>query len=79
MVCLQATGILTCYVSFNFFRPYAGHNVNYLVNGNCFIPIKRQQSKFKEQSENSCLLDSFEEVSALWKSGKGLKKVKDQL
>ena len=40
-----------------------GHNVNYLVNGDCFIPIKRQQSKFKEQSEISCLLDTFEEVS----------------
>ena len=39
-----------------------GHNVNYLVNGDCFIPIKRQQSKFKE-SEISCLLDTFEEVS----------------
>ena len=40
-----------------------GHNVNYLMNGDCFIPIKRQQSKFKEQSEISCLLDTFEEVS----------------
>lgn len=40
-----------------------GHNVNYLVNGDCFIPIKRQQSKYKEQSEISCLLDTFEEVS----------------
>lgn len=40
-----------------------GHNVNYLVNGDSFIPIKRQQSKFKEQSEISCLLDTFEEVS----------------
>ena len=52
------------------------HNVNYVVNGNCFIPIKRQQSKFKEQSEISCLLDNFGEVSALQKSGKGLKKVR---